>query len=292
MNPTHPGRRTRPARACFLALLMSLGLCGAAMAQTTFFASGIAAAPAGSGGCDSFSDTSATQAYGSAAGGPCGVAANIGSVEAIASAAGLGAAASLTHFCCSTSASSGATARVDTRLRISGPAGTVPVSLNLVLNAGGDAGAFIAIGAQQFGSGSITARLDGTVARSNLGLLIPDIDCSGCTITSQTINLSANTDHFFRLQLEARVSSGVENYTGSVDAFGGGGLGFPTAGPVFNLPAGYTASIEGMGVVDNRWISPVPEPGSRVLLALGLLGVAARLHRRRSGATRPDFIPF
>lgn len=270
----------RQIKVQFIALLLCLCPWGTVWAQTTFTVSGIAAAPSGSGGCASFSDSSATLAQGQAAGGPCGVAANIGNVATTASAGGLGAAASLTHFCCSTSASSGATARADTTLRISGPAGTVPVSLNLVLDSSGDPGSFIAMGAQQFGSGSITARLDGTFSRSNLGLLIPDLDCAGCTITTKTVNLTTNTDHFFRLQVDSRVTSSTGNYTGEVDALTGG-LAFPTAGPVFNLPEGYTASIDGLGVVDNRWVTAVPEPESGALLALGLLGVAASLHRRR-----------
>jgi uncharacterized protein (TIGR03382 family) len=264
---------------CATALLVALWPLGAAWAQTTFSVTGVAAAPLGSGGCASFSDTSATLAQGQAAGGPCEVIANIGSVEAIASDAGLGTAATLTHFCCGTSSSSGAQARVDTTLRISGPSGNVPVSLNLVLEANSSPGSFIAIAAQQFGSGSVTRRLDGSFSRVNNGVLIPTPDCDGCLITTRTVNLSTNVDHFFRLQLNTQVTSGTGNYTGDVDAF----LGFPTVGFVFNLPEGYTASIEGMGVVDNRWISAVPEPGPQALLALGLLGVAAQLHRRRVG---------
>ena len=279
MRSTLPVFAIRHIRCRVIALFLCLCPWGAAWAQTTFTVSGVAAAPAGSGGCASFSDSSPTLAQGQVSGGPCEVIANIGSVAATASAGGLGASASLRHFCCGTGSSSGATARADTMLRISGPAGTVPVSLNLVLDASGDPGSFIAIGAQQFGSGSITARLDGTLSRSNLGVLIPDLDCAGCTITTKTVSLTTNTDHLFRLQLNTQVTSGTGNYTGEVDAF----LGFPTDGFVFNLPAGYTASIEGLGVVDNRWVSAVPEPGSGALLALGLLGVAARLHRRRFG---------
>jgi PEP-CTERM motif len=268
-----------PIKLFTMALLVALCPLGAALAQTTFSVNGVAAAPAGGGGCASFSDISATAAFGSAAGGPCSNIVNIGSVEATASDAGLGTAATLTHFCCSTSSSSGAQSRVDTRLRISGPAGTVPVSLNLVLDSNSSPGAAISIGAQQFGSGSISVRQDGSFGQLNNGVLIPTPDCDGCLITTKTVNLNTNVDHFFRLQLNTQVISGTGDYTGAVDAF----LGFPTDGFVFNLPEGYTASIEGMGVVDNRWISAVPEPGSQALLVLGLLGVAARLHRRRFG---------
>jgi hypothetical protein len=267
---------------CAMALLVGLCPLGVAWAQATFLVSGVAAAPAGSGGCASFSDTSATLAQGSAAGGPCEIIANIGSVEAIASDAGLGTAATLTHFCCSTSSSSGAQARVDTTMRISGPAGSVPVSMNLVLDSGSSPGAAISIGAQLFGSGSITVRLDGSFGQLDNGVLIPTPDCDGCLITTKTVNLSTNVDHFFRLQLNTQVISGTGNYTGDVDAF----LGFPTDGFVFNLPAGYSASIDGMGVVDNRWISAVPEPRSALLWCAALAGLALWCRRARGERAR------
>ena len=271
----------RHIQRCAMALLLALCPLGAAWAQTTFSATGIAAAPSGSGGCASFSDTSATLAQGSAAGGPCSNIINIGSVEAIASDAGLGTAATLTHFCCSTSSSSGAQARVDTTMRISGPAGTVPVSLNLVLDSNSSPGAAISIGAQLFGSGSITVRLDGSFGQLNNGVLIPTPDCDGCLITTKTVNLNTNVDHFFRLQLNTQVTSGTGDYSGDVDAF----LGFPIDSFVFNLPEGYTASIEGMGVVDNRWVTAVPEPGSVLLLCAGLVGLGA-WRRRPAGHGR------
>lgn len=59
-------------------------------------------------------------------------------------------------------------------------------------------------------------------------------------------------------------------------------VNFPTSGPVFNLPAGFTAnSISGM-IVNNQWIG-VPEPGSIVLSIVGFIGLAVvrRTWRRR-----------
>jgi hypothetical protein len=61
---------------------------------------------------------------------------------------------------------------------------------------------------------------------------------------------------------------------------------FPGDGPVFNLPAGYTANSASGLIVDNRWVSGaaavVPEPGTLSLLGLGLLGAGAMRRRRTS----------
>jgi len=62
-------------------------------------------------------------------------------------------------------------------------------------------------------------------------------------------------------------------------------VSFPTAGPVFNLPAGYTAnSVSGL-IVNNQWtggaVAPVPEPSSLLLMVSGLAGLIGFGWRKR-----------
>jgi len=66
-------------------------------------------------------------------------------------------------------------------------------------------------------------------------------------------------------------------------------FGFPTDGPVFDLPDGFTANSASGLIVDNRWVIPtsgpvssVPEPASFLVFGAGLLGAGAVRRRRRS----------
>ena len=62
-------------------------------------------------------------------------------------------------------------------------------------------------------------------------------------------------------------------------------FGFVVGGPVFDLPAGFTANSPTSFIVDNRFLPPgavpaVPEPSSMLLLTGGL-GLLTMLRRRR-----------
>jgi hypothetical protein len=65
------------------------------------------------------------------------------------------------------------------------------------------------------------------------------------------------------------IASGGIIASGSVVSDFGSTLSFNADGPVFLVPDGF--SVNGDGVIDNRWIgAPVPEPGTWALLAMGL----------------------
>ena len=95
--------------------------------------------------------------------------------------------------------------------------------------------------------------------------------------------LPVNTPFSLTLILNTAVQVGVvfsDGYvTSSLSDFGNT-LSFATDRPVFGLPAGYTANSVEAGVVDNLFTTPVPEPGSAALAALGLAVVGGWARRR------------
>jgi hypothetical protein len=62
-------------------------------------------------------------------------------------------------------------------------------------------------------------------------------------------------------------------------AFGVDAFSFPTIGPVFNLPPGWTANSLDGSIVNNTFI---PEPSTALLLSAGLVGLAVRRRNWRA----------
>jgi PEP-CTERM motif len=283
MNPMSTSPRLRPCRARLSIHAVIFALLAAAPlwphdagATAVFSVSGIASQNSGAG-CAYFGLPSPITS-GSGAQGTAQCADTRNSVAARASADGLGAFASVVQLGGS-GVTSYAIARVDSQFMITGADGVVDASLNLVLSstASGTPGTSIFIEAGLFGFGEVgQSPTNGALSQRNGGLWLPDVDCSDCAITSKTISLQTNTWLDFLLLL--RVESIASN--GQIDAMNT--LSFPSTGFVFNLPEGYSATIDGMNVVDNRLVvtSAVPEPSSVALVSLGLLGLV-RLRRRR-----------
>ena len=60
-------------------------------------------------------------------------------------------------------------------------------------------------------------------------------------------------------------------------------LAFPSSGPVFNLPVGWSADSVDGAIVNNQFVTTglaVPEPSSLVLLGSALIAVAGRIRKR------------
>ena len=99
--------------------------------------------------------------------------------------------------------------------------------------------------------------------------------------------LPVNTPFSMTLILGTTVQVGVvfsDGYITSALSDFGNTLSFATDRPVFGLPAGYSVYSAEAGIVDNTFSSPVPEPASGLLAALGLLAVGGWTRRRHGAA--------
>ncbi|HVP31218.1 MAG TPA: PEP-CTERM sorting domain-containing protein [Myxococcota bacterium] len=135
------------------------------------------------------------------------------------------------------------------------------------------------------------------VANAN-GVNAPSITTSGLLnglgttmgrVTTPTFNVPIGTPFSVTLDLLAQSRVAIQATTGSTDAnvlahaatdFGDT-FGFDTQGPVFTISApGYTASSVDGGILDDMAV--VPEPGSLLLMGLGLAGLVAVSGRREA----------
>jgi len=229
----------------------------------------------------------------------CGGGSNASETSARAGSNGLGVYARDTHFDNSTASGASARASVETDFMITGPAGNVTISLNLSFAAGLDdtlqplgISNRVATIEAGLGSSSFVGVLQHLASATELqintsgnltmpvGVCAPSIPC---TIVTSGITVPANTLLSFVLKIEGSVgNSGIATgYVNAADT-----LYFPSSGPVFNLPSGYSAFINGMDVVDNQVVGAaapgdVPEPATLLLSgwALVALSVVRRMRR-------------
>ena len=229
----------------------------------------------------------------------CGGGSNASEASASAGPNGLGVYVRDTHFDHSTASGAGASASVQTDFMITGPAGNVTISLNLSLSAGlddtlqpfGESNRIVritaALGSSLYGgvvqyvakATSLEKSTAGTIAIP-VGLCAPS---SPCNLITPQFTVPANSLLSFILNLEGTVGNAAIA-TGFVNA--ADTLYFPSSGPVFNLPAGYTAVINGMNVVDNQVVAAaapgdVPEPATLLLTGCALVALSAVRRMRR-----------
>lgn len=217
-----------------------------------------------------------------------------GSSVARANEYGLGASAEWFTICCGAASFGRGYAGAQTQFLVTGPAGVVPISLNLALH-GTVGGGTVTGGSERVIELSVTlagqswtgiireqAGPGGTVLTTAGNLVLPSGSCATtCGIATPQVVVAANTWYVLELQLTASVQGFSTSY-GRANAFDS--LTFPLNADVFTLPAGYTAQIDGMNVVNNRVVGldepggEVPEPSTFALIAapLALLGLVKR----------------
>ena len=176
---------------------------------------------------------------------------------------------------------------------ISGPAGTLTTSYTVHLSGALDAfndsqatsRASATVVLNLFGNGNL---LNNSLATKNSGEPQIGVDLlknftGNDNLTSAPFTVTANLPFTVRIQLEVGAQSTQgSGDTGSISAHAhfSDTLTFRTDGPVFNLPAGYTANSLSANIINNLFI-PAPEPTTITLALPTLLPLALRRRAHR-----------
>ena len=190
---------------------------------------------------------------------------------------------------------------------IAGPAGAGPIQTSINLHLSGtqalasyvsatpdflsrvNSNVFIGVtdgGNNRDGGNRSLSHINGVPIPPNQNGMLMGYTGSG-NVQTRMFTLLVNTPFSLSLSIGTTARIGVafsDSYvTGALSDFGNT-LSFATDRPVFRLPAGYTVNSADAGIVNNTFSTPVPEPASAVLAALGLVLVGARVRRRRIAA--------
>lgn len=114
-----------------------------------------------------------------------------------------------------------------------------------------------------------------TIAQITPGYTAPTSTSIDTTLTTVAITLPTSSTFVVRLKLAAfahatdNLAAGTSNATIDFSP----GMGFPSSGPIFTLPAGFTANSVDGGIVDNQLGSApqVPAMGGPAIVALATL---------------------
>lgn len=169
----------------------------------------------------------------------------------------------------------GASANFANAIGGSGSYGEVSISVGLP-GFGGNGGA--RLGASAPPANTLTLTSSGLLTGYSGGLLALQINSASLPVNtpfSITLDLQSGTLASYTVDGTgpAVVPISAEGFSNFMNTFS-----FASSGPVFTLPAGYTANSASGMIVDNH---VVPAPASLLLLGTGIIALGSRLRRRR-----------
>jgi len=136
------------------------------------------------------------------------------------------------------------------------------------------------------GSGSLPPTDSSSASNNNITQILPG---SGMTLTTSVFALPVGTPFDLTLLLDAQAWAAFDGFpfsdplvlSATADMNYYDTLSFPTSGPVFNLPDGFTInSVEG-DIVNNEFAPATPLPPTWTMMLIGLAGLGFISHRRR-----------